>query len=263
MKLDITLIYRCVQVAAIVFLLAWIALGRKKGIGGICRGLALFLSIAAPILLYLTIQKEVHLLVWIYLGVSGLVFLIFALDKLLSMSGKGTVRVPENVLLVLSLFGVFGGISGMVVFHHKNKKAKLQYAIPIIAFIEIGAFWFFLLRSKTLPKVDLKSLSVFQIMTLVTTVILCLILIKTFILVRLLIIIPISAFAALFSVAFFTKMGPSVTFMEMIKSKPIPFFVVAVVVFLILELISVKCKFITSGNEVRMKTDHSAEHKQS
>lgn len=263
MKLDVTLIYRCVQVAAIVFLIAWIALGRKKGIGGVCRGLALFLAIAAPILLYLTMQKEVPLLAWIYLGVSGLVFLIFALDKLLAISGKGAARVPENVLVVLSVFGVFGGISGMIVFHHKNKKAKLQYAVPIIACIEIGVLWFFLLKDKTLPMIDVKSLNVFQIMTAFTTVIVCLILIKTFILVRLLVIIPISAFAALFSVAFFTKMGTSVTFMEMIKSKPIPFFAVAVAVFLILELISVKCKFITSGNEVRMKTDHSAEHKQS
>lgn len=261
MEISLTLIYRCVQIAALIFIAAWLVLGSNKKAAAIFRGLALFTSITAPILLYLSGQREVSLLVWIYLGVSALVFLVFAIDKLLAMGGRGATRIPENLLLVLTVPGVLGGIAGMLVFHHKNKKAKLQYAVPIIAFIELGVFWFFMLRKKALPVLNVKTLNVFQILTIVTSVILCLVLIRTFILVRLLVIIPISAYAALFSVAFFTKMGTSVTFMEMIKNKPIPFFAVAVVVFLILELISVKSKFITSGNEVKMKTDHSGDHK--
>lgn len=260
MEISLALIYQGIQIAAVAFLVVWIVLGRKKGVGGVFRGLAMLTAIAAPILLYLSLQKEIKLPVLIYLGVSGLVFLIFAIDKTLAV-GKASTRIPENVLIILSLFGVLGGISGMVVFHHKNKKAKLQYALPVIAFIEIGVLYYFLLRDKTLKMINWKTLNVFQIMTLATTAVLCLILIKTFVLVRLLVIIPISLLAALFSVGFFYKMGTSVPILEMIKTKPIPFFAVAIVVFAILELISVKCKFITSGNEVRMKTDHSDDKK--
>lgn len=258
MELTITLIYKCVQGTALFFLAAWLLLGGRRGIGSVCRSLALLLSIAAPILLYLSVQKKLSRLLLIYLGVSAAVFLIFGLDKLFAVKGrKGSFRFPENVLLLLSLIGVFGSIAGMLVFHHKNKKAKLQYAVPGIALIEMILLYVPVLKNRTLPISDWKSFDLFHWLTMVTTAVLCLMLIKTFILVRLLVMLPISAAAALFSVRLFCRMGTSVTVSEIIKEKPIPFFAVAAAVFLILEVISVECRFITSVNEVRKKTDHS------
>ncbi len=261
MEITLTLIYKCVQAAAVVLLAGWIICGRMKGFGSFCRGAALFLAIAAPILLYLSRQEKVHLLIWIYLGISVFVFLVYAVDKILAVSRRSRTRVPENVLVLLSLFGVLGGISGMLVFHHKNKKAKLQYAVPVIALLELGALYFFRLKDLSFQMFDWKSLSVFEYMTAATTAVLCVILVKTFILVRLLVIIPVSVSAALLAVRLFYRMENSVTLQEMIKAKPIPVFAVAAVVFLILELISVKSRYITSGNEVKKKTDHSSPEK--
>lgn len=260
MNISLTLVYQCVQVAALVCIALWFFQAKNRGLGGIFRGLAMFTSILAPILLYLERQEKISLLVWIYLGISAFTFLIFAVDKAIAMSGGDGTRVPENVLLILSVFGILGGISAMLVFHHKNKKAKLQYLMPVIALVELVLFYFLRLRDTKLSMIDWKSLGIFPIMTLVSSFVVCLLLIRTFILVRLLVIIPISLAAALVSVDFFFHLDSALSPMEMIKAKPIPFCAIALVVFLILELISVKTKFITSGNEVRKKTDHSGKN---
>lgn len=264
--MNIDLIYLCVQVAAVVLVLAWMIMGGKDTGGSILRGLAVLASIASIVFLYVcrfNSIREVPLPFWIYLGVSGLVFLIYGIDKAIAASGKNGSRIPENVLLFFAVFGILGAVTGMLVWNHKRKKSKFQTCIPIIAFAECAILYFVLLRGKTItfPKLaDLAELHYIPIATIVTSLILCLILVRTFIFFRLLVIIPVSLLTALFSVGLFCKLEPSVSvtsMVEIIKAKPIPFIAVAVVVFLILEVLSVKSRFFTSGNEVRKKTDHS------
>ncbi|MDO4617244.1 MAG: DUF1294 domain-containing protein [Lachnospiraceae bacterium] len=255
MEFSLTLLYQCTQVAAVVFLAAWIFTVGKGLFGSICRSLGLFCAIAAPITLFLSLQEKAGLIIWIYLGITAAVFLVFALDKLLAVNG-GNVRIPENILVILSVIGVLGALSGMVVFHHKNKKAKLQYSVPAIAAIELAVLWILKLRQTVLPELAWKNFGIFQWMTVVTTVVLCLVLIRTYILMRLLVIIPVSLAAALFSLRTFYRLDSSVTMLDMIKAKPIPFIIIAAVVFAVLELIAVKSRFFTSGNEVRKKTEH-------
>ncbi len=257
MELSITFIYRIVQTAALAFLAVWILIGGSKIIGGICRSLGLFCAIAAPVLLYLESLDSIGLLLRIYLALSIIVFLVFGLDKLLAVSGRGNFRVPENVLLILSLAGVLGALSGMVVFHHKNKKAKLQFAVPVIAIAEFAAVYFLRFRNTEFSAIDPGSLTIFQWMTVITTIILCVMLVRTYIVMRLLIEIPLSLTASMFIVRLVFQMG-TVTLTEVIQERPLPFFIIAAVIFLIFELIAVRSRHITSGNEVRKKTDHSS-----
>ena len=55
-------------------------------------------------------------------AVSLINFILYGTDKRAAI--KGRWRVPERVLLGLSFFGgAAGGILGMVIFHHKTRKA--------------------------------------------------------------------------------------------------------------------------------------------
>lgn len=261
--MNIDLIYLCVQVAAVVLMIAWMIMGGKDTGGSILRGLALLASIASIVLLYVCTfnsVQEVPKLFWIYLGVSGLVFLIYGIDKSIAVSDSRIHRIPENVLLFLAVIGILGAVAGMLVWNHKRKKAKFQTGIPIIAFAECVVLYFVLLRGKAISLPNLAELHYIPLATIVTSLILCLILVRTFIFFRLLVIIPVSLLTAMFSVGLFCKLEPSVSvtsMVEIIKAKPVPFIAVAAVVFLILEVLSVKSRFFTSGNEVRKKTDHS------
>lgn len=263
MELSLSLIYRCVQIAAVVFIAAWLILRKNKTAAAFFRGLALFTAIVSPILLYLSKQEKTGLPIKIYLAISGIVFLVFAIDKAIAVDDSNRSRVPENTLLLLSVFGILGGISGMLVFHHKNKKAKLQYCMPIIAFVEIAVLYLFRLR-KTLPAflqmLSQQSFDPFPALTILTTFVVCIVLIRTFILVRLLVTIPVSLVTGLTAVEMIFKMDQSLSSFEVIKAKPLPFLGVALLTFLILEVIAMNTKFFTSGDEVRKKTDHSKDH---
>ncbi len=259
MEVSLLLMYRLVQAAALAFLAAWIVLRGKKKAGSICRSFCLFLSIAALVLLYLNSLEEITVPVMIYLGISAAVFLVFALDKLLAVIGKIRVRVPENVLVVLSLFGVIGGLAGMVVFHHKNKKAKLQYTVPVFAGAEFLVYYILKFRDADLAALDWQSLNLFQWMTVITTAVLVFVLIRTYILFRVIVMAVISLEAAYHAIRLYYQLDTTLTVREMMQSQPLPFVIIAAVVFLILELIAVKSKYFTSGNEVRRKTDHSSQ----
>ncbi len=65
--------------------------------------------------------------------INLLTFFIYGLDKFLAK--KHLIRIPEVVLLFLSLIGApFGSLLGMKVFHHKTKKVKF-WIFNIITFI--------------------------------------------------------------------------------------------------------------------------------
>ncbi len=70
-----------------------------------------------------------YLLIYI-ISINILSFLLFGIDKYKAIKNK--YRIPEKVLLLISLFGgSIGSILGMIIFHHKTKKPLFIIMIPI------------------------------------------------------------------------------------------------------------------------------------
>ena len=69
----------------------------------------------------------------VYLSSINIVsFVIMFIDKRRAI--KNRYRIPESLLLTLSLIGgCFGMLVGMYLFHHKTKKLKFKL-VPIICF---------------------------------------------------------------------------------------------------------------------------------
>ena len=71
-------------------------------------------------------------------------FLMYGIDKL--KSKINVKRIPERILLRLSLFGgVYGGIIGMFIFHHKTRK-KIFKKANITCFIIYTIFIYIMWR---------------------------------------------------------------------------------------------------------------------
>lgn len=63
-------------------------------------------------------------------------FILYALDKYNAIRGKWRIR--ELVLLFFAFIGgALGGFLAMKVFHHKTKKAKFSFGVPIILLIHV------------------------------------------------------------------------------------------------------------------------------
>ena len=85
-------------------------------------------------------MNETVLLLAIPLNI--LTFLLFGYDKL--QAKQGGWRIPERVLLGLSLFGGgIGALAGMKVFRHKTRKKIFWVAalVGIALFIYLTVFW--------------------------------------------------------------------------------------------------------------------------
>ena len=73
------------------------------------------------------------LLLYYFFGVNLLLFVLMGMDKRAARRKKW--RIPERRLLALGLIGGgFGGILGMLVFHHKTHRIyfKICYVVNII-----------------------------------------------------------------------------------------------------------------------------------
>lgn len=75
-------------------------------------------------------------LTYIMIIMNGFAFILYGLDKRKAIRKQW--RIPEKVLLGISLFsGVIGSITGMVIFHHKMRKWYF-WLIHIIALVLWG-----------------------------------------------------------------------------------------------------------------------------
>lgn len=71
-------------------------------------------------------------------------FILYGIDKL--NAKLNIFRIPEKVLLNLSIFGgVYGSILGMCLFHHKTRK-KLFIRVNVSCFIIYTLFIIYLWR---------------------------------------------------------------------------------------------------------------------
>ena len=88
-------------------------------------------------------MKEIAVGIVIY---NIAVLLLYGLDKLFAKLKAR--RVPEKILLTLTvLCGGFGGISGMVLFHHKVSKPAFRYTVSLIFILQSALLvWFCMTR---------------------------------------------------------------------------------------------------------------------
>jgi len=85
----------------------------------------------------LTTHAVKILLVYI-LRVSIIAFAAYGIDK--RKAEKNKWRIPESVLIMLAVLGgSVGALAGMLVFHHKTKKAKFVIGIPVILLLQAAA----------------------------------------------------------------------------------------------------------------------------
>lgn len=73
----------------------------------------------------------------VYLAVNVIVFAMYGIDKYKATHKKW--RIPEATLIGAAVFGVFGALLGMKVFHHKTKKPKFYITVPVILVLELVA----------------------------------------------------------------------------------------------------------------------------
>ncbi|MBP3701039.1 MAG: DUF1294 domain-containing protein [Lachnospiraceae bacterium] len=79
-----------------------------------------------------------------YLLIANLISLIlYGIDKRKAIRDKW--RIPEKTLLLSALFGgAPGALWGMILFHHKTKKAKFFITIPVLFVLQVVLFaWLF------------------------------------------------------------------------------------------------------------------------
>ena len=67
-----------------------------------------------------------------FLGIASM-----AADKIRAMERR--FRIPEGVLFTIAIIGgSIGSILGMLLFHHKIRKASFRFGLPLILLIQIG-----------------------------------------------------------------------------------------------------------------------------
>ena len=85
---------------------------------------------------------QIILLIFIFIA-NFIVFIMYGIDKRRAIKDKW--RIPEKKLLLAALFGgAPGALWGMILFHHKTKKAKFFLTVPVLFILEVVLFsWLF------------------------------------------------------------------------------------------------------------------------
>ena len=80
-------------------------------------------------------HKEIFFCVYLFV-INIASFLMFGIDK--AKAKKGSWRIKEETLFTLALFGGSpGALIGMRVFHHKTRKKKFLFGIPLILLLQL------------------------------------------------------------------------------------------------------------------------------
>ena len=85
-----------------------------------------------------------QMILLIYIAIANLVaFAMYGIDKRRSIKNKW--RIPEKKLLLVALLGgAFGALWGMILFHHKTKKARFFLTVPVLFVLQVVLFsWLF------------------------------------------------------------------------------------------------------------------------
>ena len=77
--------------------------------------------------------------------INVLTFLLYGIDKWKARRGKW--RIPEETLIWLAIVGgSIGALLGMYLFRHKTRHKRFTLGIPAIFLIQMGLFYYFILR---------------------------------------------------------------------------------------------------------------------
>jgi uncharacterized membrane protein YsdA (DUF1294 family) len=78
----------------------------------------------------------------ITLIVNAIVFIVYAIDKLMSV--KRWRRVPETVLILGALcWGALGALLAMELCRHKTKKLLFRIGVPLLLGLQVAAeIWY-------------------------------------------------------------------------------------------------------------------------
>lgn len=81
----------------------------------------------------------------IFLGAIGAVsimgLILMGIDK--AAARLHIYRIPERVLMTFAaLFGAAGVGLGMLLFHHKTRKLKFKWGVPILLIVQIAIVYF-------------------------------------------------------------------------------------------------------------------------
>jgi len=80
-----------------------------------------------------------------FVFINVLTFLLYGIDKWKARRGKW--RIPEETLIWLAIVGgSIGALLGMYLFRHKTRHKKFTLGIPAIFLIQMGLFYYFILR---------------------------------------------------------------------------------------------------------------------
>ena len=84
-------------------------------------------------------MKDIHFAAAVYLIVVNIsAIAVYGWDKL--SAKQGWQRVPEKILLLLSLLGgSLGAMAAMTFFRHKTRHLKFIYGVPMIFVLQIAA----------------------------------------------------------------------------------------------------------------------------
>ncbi len=80
----------------------------------------------------------------IYIAIANLTaFIMYGIDKRRAIRDQW--RIPEKKLLLAALLGgAPGALWGMILFHHKTKKAKFFLTVPVLFVLQVVLFsWLF------------------------------------------------------------------------------------------------------------------------
>lgn len=66
------------------------------------------------------------------------IYVLYGYDKYKAIRREW--RVPESILLLGAVMGVFGALAGMYLCRHKTRKPKFFITVPVIAIVEIVVF---------------------------------------------------------------------------------------------------------------------------
>ncbi len=83
------------------------------------------------------IHSYQNLILLLFFTVNIFSFLLFALDKYNAVRHR--FRIPELYLLTAAvLFGAPGELIAMVTLHHKIRKPKFRFILPLLSVIYVG-----------------------------------------------------------------------------------------------------------------------------
>lgn len=82
---------------------------------------------------------------WYLILVNFIAFCLYGYDK--RKAKRNAWRIPEKTLIGIAVIGgSVGALLGMKVFHHKTKKRKFSFGIPVIILVQILLYCYFVLK---------------------------------------------------------------------------------------------------------------------